>query len=261
MTTNDQQLSTQVQLQRMVGESDVSVPLRITVDSIHRDAPKMVAAAVCAAWQVLSPAAPKITMSSDRIMNLDEMALQTQVKGRFSVVRNCADWLIIDDTYNASPASMKAGLLSVIEWWRREQHRVDSGVLILGDMLELGGETQQLHEELGGWLTHHLHELSCKVNLMWCGGWGEHVKVGLAQNSHHRHREPVTMITYNSVAELMAAPPWQALRTAVTTTQVAQTGCQVGTKKVVYIKASHGIRLAKLVGQLVSVAHSSELDL
>ena len=263
---NDQQLSTEVQLQRMVGD-EVSSTMRVIVNSIHRHAPKMVAAAMCAAGQVLNPAAPKMTTSSSDIMDLSSISVPTQVQGRFAVVRHCADWLIIDDTYNASPASMKAGLVSVLEWWHRQQHRVGSGVLILGDMLELGAEAQQLHEELGGWLGHQLNELSCSVKIMWCGAWCEAVKAGLARSTHERNYErdheavDAALSCYSSVAELMAAPPWQTLLAAVATS-AAQVDNQVGEhKQVIYVKASHGIKLAQLIEQFISVAHSPELGL
>lgn len=52
---------------------------------------------------------------------------------------------VIDDTYNANPASMKAALEAL-------QDRAVEGVRIaaLGDMLELGEQAETLHENLGG---------------------------------------------------------------------------------------------------------------
>lgn len=51
---------------------------------------------------------------------------------------------IIDDTYNANPLSMQAACLCLRDW-PGQGHKL----LIVGDMLELGGETQQSHQELG----------------------------------------------------------------------------------------------------------------
>ena len=51
---------------------------------------------------------------------------------------------IIDDTYNSSPESASAGLKSFAEDYKGEKK-----VVILGDMLELGTNTQEEHEKLG----------------------------------------------------------------------------------------------------------------
>lgn len=50
---------------------------------------------------------------------------------------------IIDDTYNANPASMRAALEALAQRPARARHAV------LGDMLELGASAQRLHEEVG----------------------------------------------------------------------------------------------------------------
>ena len=54
---------------------------------------------------------------------------------------------IIDDTYNASPESMRAAIdeLMAIKGMRK--------VAILGDMLELGGEAKMYHEEIGAYVA------------------------------------------------------------------------------------------------------------
>ena len=53
--------------------------------------------------------------------------------------------LLIDESYNANPASMKAAL-SVLATVPRERYR--RRIAVLGDMLELGNESPQLHAGL-----------------------------------------------------------------------------------------------------------------
>ena len=51
---------------------------------------------------------------------------------------------IIDDSYNASPESMRCGLASLQHGWPQQRH-----VLILGDMTELGADAVDVHRQLG----------------------------------------------------------------------------------------------------------------
>ncbi len=54
------------------------------------------------------------------------------------------EWTVIDDTYNASPASMEAAC-DLLRDWQGRGHRV----LVMGDMLALGDESRTYHEQLG----------------------------------------------------------------------------------------------------------------
>jgi len=64
------------------------------------------------------------------------------VPGRLSLVCANAGWTVIDDTYNANPASLYAALQVLAsqsgEPW-----------LVLGDMKELGHDSRKMHAELG----------------------------------------------------------------------------------------------------------------
>ena len=53
-------------------------------------------------------------------------------------------WTVIDDSYNASPASVQAAIGSLDDW-TQARHRL----LVLGDMLELGTETEKAHYDIG----------------------------------------------------------------------------------------------------------------
>lgn len=89
-------------------------------------------------------------------MNLVEIAealrAYTPPPGRMRVISGIKYTIILDDTYNASPLSMRAALetlrsLPIVEETRR--------IAVLGDMLELGAETERAHEEVG----RHVAEL------------------------------------------------------------------------------------------------------
>jgi len=66
------------------------------------------------------------------------------VGGRMEVYRLKNGGTLIDDTYNANPASM-AVALQTLQGLKGEC----KSTAILGDMLELGGEAEKYHEEIG----------------------------------------------------------------------------------------------------------------
>ncbi|HMR49231.1 MAG TPA: UDP-N-acetylmuramoyl-tripeptide--D-alanyl-D-alanine ligase [Arachnia sp.] len=59
--------------------------------------------------------------------------------------------LVLNDSYNANPDSMAAALRTVAELLgaRRAQHPEAKAVAVLGDMLELGDESPELHRQVG----------------------------------------------------------------------------------------------------------------
>jgi UDP-N-acetylmuramoyl-tripeptide--D-alanyl-D-alanine ligase len=66
--------------------------------------------------------------------------------GRLSPLSGPAGALLLDDSYNANPASMRASIETALELAKLRSGRV---VLVLGDMLELGARSREEHEELG----------------------------------------------------------------------------------------------------------------
>jgi UDP-N-acetylmuramoyl-tripeptide--D-alanyl-D-alanine ligase len=53
-------------------------------------------------------------------------------------------WIVVDDSYNASPLSVSAAIQSLAEWTG-----VPRKYLVLGDMLELGEQAHDMHFEIG----------------------------------------------------------------------------------------------------------------
>jgi UDP-N-acetylmuramoyl-tripeptide--D-alanyl-D-alanine ligase len=70
------------------------------------------------------------------------------VPGRMEIIPLKNGGFLIDDSYNANPVSVREALMTLQKL--RADHR---GTVILGDMLELGGQTEAWHEEIGGLLA------------------------------------------------------------------------------------------------------------
>jgi UDP-N-acetylmuramoyl-tripeptide--D-alanyl-D-alanine ligase len=64
------------------------------------------------------------------------------VPGRLNVLQTAAGWTVIDDTYNANPASLYSAL-QVLTTMKGEPW------LVLGDMKELGTDSSKMHREVG----------------------------------------------------------------------------------------------------------------
>jgi murE/murF fusion protein len=72
------------------------------------------------------------------------IAAFTPVSGRMNIYRLSDSINIIDDTYNANPASVTQALNTL-----QAVSGVQDSIAVLGDMLELGDESDNLHREIG----------------------------------------------------------------------------------------------------------------
>ncbi len=66
------------------------------------------------------------------------------VKGRMNILRTVHGFHLIDDTYNANPVSIKAAIRTLTGLRRKQR-----GMAALGDMLELGQASVDLHTDIG----------------------------------------------------------------------------------------------------------------
>ncbi len=66
------------------------------------------------------------------------------VEGRMHIKKTESGITVINDAYNANPASVEAAIETLISL--KGKHR---SILVLGDMLELGPEAEAMHEEIG----------------------------------------------------------------------------------------------------------------
>lgn len=67
--------------------------------------------------------------------------------GRLQLQAKGGDFLVIDESYNANPASMRAALALLA---RAKPQQGGRRIAVIGDMLELGDNGKLLHEELSG---------------------------------------------------------------------------------------------------------------
>ena len=109
-----------------VGEFSLQLPL----PGLHNLTNAMAAAAVCLALDV-PPGRIRAGLESVK-----------PVPGRLSLKHSSAGWTVIDDTYNANPASLYAAL-QVLASQNGEPW------LVIGDMKELGSDSRKMHAELG----------------------------------------------------------------------------------------------------------------
>ena len=121
-----EQLEAGVRMLTPAGGFDV----RLTLPGAHN---LMNAAAATAAAFALDVPLEKIRLGLEAV---------EPVPGRLNLIRTDAGWTVIDDTYNANPASLYSAL------------QVLAGMqgtpwLVLGDMKELGGDSRKLHAEVG----------------------------------------------------------------------------------------------------------------
>ena len=105
-------------------------PLRLPLPGLHNLTNALSATAICLALDV---------SLNDIKSGLEAVK---PVPGRLSLVNARSGWTVIDDTYNANPASLYAAL-QVLSSQQGEPW------LVLGDMKELGVDSRKMHAELG----------------------------------------------------------------------------------------------------------------
>jgi UDP-N-acetylmuramoyl-tripeptide--D-alanyl-D-alanine ligase len=92
---------------------------------------------------------PSIALGLIDGMNLVDISQQIKktvpVKGRLRCLEGVKDTLLIDDTYNAAPSAMAMALDAI----SRLKAKGVRKVAILGEMKELGSESQAIHQDIG----------------------------------------------------------------------------------------------------------------
>ncbi len=105
--------------------------------------------------------------------------------GRRGAILDTGFLTLIDDSYNANPESMRCAIDSLIQIPGRH-------VCVLGDMLEMGPDSAQMHEELGRYAAEKNVDL-----VLCCGEFGREIAHGAGKRA----------VWYPTVGELCGALP------------------------------------------------------
>lgn len=114
-----------------------SVPVRLKTMGRHNVGNAMAALAVADACQVPLAQAAKALEEYHGYQGRQQISEQDGI-------------IVIDDTYNASPVSMIAGL-EILHSMEKAKRRI----AVLADMKELGPESPRFHREIGAWINDH----------------------------------------------------------------------------------------------------------
>ncbi|MBT1171326.1 UDP-N-acetylmuramoyl-tripeptide--D-alanyl-D-alanine ligase [Bifidobacterium sp. SO4] len=126
----------------LVTASGDSVPVHLGIPGRH-NVMNALAAATVALRYGMTPAAVAETLAAQHTISPHRMALSTVTRGE-------ASFTLIDDSFNANPDSMKAGL-DGLKAWRPADGRTPFRVALLGAMLELGPDETDLHAQVGAY--------------------------------------------------------------------------------------------------------------
>lgn len=116
------------------------------------------ALAAVAVGQVLGMSMQKITIG---LAKFRPVAMRSQIKSIEGLT-------ILEDCYNANPASMKAAVTMLKELGQGKQT-----IAVVGDMLELGKNTRAMHRDVGAYIADH-----AVSSLIVCGNLGKDIARG-----------------------------------------------------------------------------------
>jgi UDP-N-acetylmuramoyl-tripeptide--D-alanyl-D-alanine ligase len=148
-------------------------------------------------------------------------------RGERSFLRTPAgDFTLVDESYNANPASMRAALNLL-----RETQVGGRRIAVLGDMLELGSQAADLHADLAEAIV------SSDVDLVFAAG-------------------PLMKHLYDALPEAMRGA-WAPTSSEIEDALVAA----IGVYDIVMVKGSNGSRMGPVVAKLKSLFAQRDADL
>ncbi len=140
------------------------------------------------------------------------------VKGRLAPVTGIQGVQIIDDTYNANPASARAAIDVLAEIKNSER------ILVLGDMAELGNNATQLHTDIGAYAKKK------GIESLYC--LGDYTPWGCQKFGENG-------LSFNSIEPLLAA-----LQQKIEQTQQQKGGKQ---RVAILVKGSRSMKMERVV--------------
>lgn len=140
--------------------------------------------------------------------------------GRFKIHR-CANFVLIDDTYNANPTSMINGFLSCQMRYPKEKK-----VVVLGDMLELGSDSINAHRLIGS----ECYRILKPTFVVAVGNESQEILAGAIDEGHPKDK----VLSYSNVEQALSLPP------------AVFKECDV-----IYLKGSNAINLKRIVDNLL----------
>ncbi len=171
------------------------------------------------------------------------IAAAVPVKGRCCPLRTDR-FLVVDDSYNANPKSMKAGIDLMAESKGRK-------ILILGDMFELGENEKELHREVGEYAAgKNIDVLICVGELsrnMYDGFIGKSGRPGGDTDNGKKDSRPDDgMKSAGNNGKTLYFETKEELLS-----NLEKLGLKDG--DTIFIKASHGMGFAEVVDKLVEL--------
>lgn len=138
------------------------------------------------------------------------------LKGRWQTFKGVAGSTIIDDSYNANPASVITGLKELTGIYSKKRISI-----VLGDMLELGRETERIHYDIGKKISH-----MNIFRLITIGTMAQNIASGALSAGFPRDRVFITQSKDSAIE-------WLKMN--------------LNQKDIIYIKGSRGMRMEEIV--------------
>ncbi len=125
-------------------------------------------------------------------LNMPEMQggldMSQTTSGRLQVYHNQDEFVVIDDSYNANPSSVKAAVDVLYALGGRNT------VAVLGDMLELGFTAEQAHQDVGRYLAESGVTYLITVGEMMRYAAREALACGMTVYSYNNHQDALARL-------------------------------------------------------------------
>lgn len=189
-------------------DGDIPHHVKLNQPGAHNAVNMLFAAAACAQFGVC-------------VSDVVEAAENVAVTGNRLRIKDAGSIKIIDDSYNAAPASMK----SAIETLKNTSG--ERKVAVLGDMYELGSDTEELHRDVGRFAAENDVDVLIGAGSLGCR---------ISEGAEEKASEKMTVMSFENVSDL-----------------ILQLGNILESGDVVLVKASRGLELEKVSSAIIEL--------